>query len=130
MMWSVDKTTSLCWISKFSEAPPDKQLIPVLPPPGINSWFLRVPLKRLQFEILDSRNATFCLTDWEFTKYVLIPVISPFSNSNNCLGVRICSKVCKLARGVNLFKVPPTPSQGGKPENLSKNSFILKNRAV
>ena len=47
-----------------------------------------------------------------FTKNVVIPVILLFANSNNCLGVRICSQAA------NLFKVPQTPSQAGKPENL------------
>ena len=55
--------------------------------------------------------------DCKFTKNVVTSVISLFANSNNCLGVRICSEkgLWKLARAVNLFKVPPTPSQAEKP---------------
>ena len=41
-MCSIDETVSFCWISKFSEAPPDAQFIIVFYPPRTNSWFLRV----------------------------------------------------------------------------------------
>ena len=52
-----------------------------------------------------------------FTKNVVIPVILLFANSKNCLGVRICSQAA------NLFKVPRTPSQAGKPENLRESFY-------
>ena len=131
MLYSIDKKTSFCWINKFLEAPPDTQFITMFSPHGINSLFLRVPLKLLQHENLDSGNGTFSLTDWEFTKYVVTPVISLFANSNNCFRVRICSEkgLCQLARAANLFKVLPTHSQG-KLENLCRNYFIWKNRAA
>ena len=132
MICLIDKTASFCWIGKFLEAPPDTQFITMFTSPGINSWFLWIPLKVLQFENLDSRNGTFSLTDWEFTKHVVTPVISLFVNSNNCFGVRICSEkgLCKLVQAANHFKVLPTQSQRGRPENLCRNSFILKNRAA
>ena len=38
--------------------------------------------------------------------------------------------LCRLAQAANLFKVLPTPSQGGKPENLCRNSFISKNSSL
>ena len=62
----------------------------------------------------------FFLMDFEFTKNAVTPVILLFANSNNCLEIRICS------RAANLLKVPPTPSQAGKSENLCRNPFILK----
>ena len=132
MCCSIDKTTSFYWISKVLEAPPNTQFITTFHPPGINSWFLRVPLNVLKLENLDSRNGTFSLTDWEFTKHVVTPVISLFVNPNNCFGVRICSEkgLCKLLQAANHFKVLPTQSQRGRPENLCRNSFILKNRAA
>ena len=130
MMCSIDKTIPFCWISNFFEVPPDTQFVTTFSPPGIHSLFLRVASKVLQFQNLESRNGTFSLTDWGFIKYVFTPVISLLENSNNCLGVTICSEVCKLARAVNLFNVPPTPSQAGKTEHLCLNSFILKNRAA
>ena len=60
-------------------------------------------------------------TDWEFTMYVVTPVISLLANSNNSLGVRIWSEIglCKLTWAANLFKVSPAPSQGGKPETYA-----------
>ena len=130
MMYLIDKTTSFCWISKFLEA--RRHTVIIFSPPGINSWFLWIPLKVLQFENMDSRNGMFSLTNWEFTKNVVTPVISLLANSNNCIGVKICSDkgLCKLAWAANLIKVLSTPSQGGKPENLCSNSFILKNRAA
>ena len=36
---------------------------------------------------LDSRNGIFFLTDCEFTKNVMTPVIALFTNSNNCWAV-------------------------------------------
>ena len=39
----------LNWISKFLEATPDTQFITMFSPPGVNSWFLWLPLKVLQF---------------------------------------------------------------------------------
>ena len=61
-------------------------------------------------------------TDWEFTMYVVTPVISLLANSNNSLGVRISSEkgLCKLTWAANLFKVSPAPSQGEKPETLCR----------
>ena len=110
MMCSIDKTTSFCWISKFLEAPPDTQVITVISPSGLNSWFFPVSLKVLQFENLDFRNGMFSLIDWEFTKYAVALVISIFADPNNFLGVRICSEngLCKLAGSVNRFKTPAT----------------------
>ena len=132
MMCSIDNTISFSMISKFLEAPPDTHFITMFSPFGINSLFLRVPLKVMQFENLDSRNGTFSLTDYEFAKNVVIPVISLLANSSNCLGVRISSEkvLCKLAQAANLFKVLPTQSQAGKPENLYGYSFILENRTA
>ena len=133
MIYSIDKTFSFCWISRFLEATPDTQFITMFPSPRINSWFLRVPLKVLQIENLDSRNGSvFLVMDCKFTKNVVTPVISLFANSNICLWVRICSEkgLCKLAWAANLFKVPPTPSEAGKPENICRKPFILKNRSA
>ena len=62
-----------------------------------------------------------CYTDWKLTMSVVAPVISLLANSNNSLGVRICSQIglCKLTWAVNLFKVSPAPSQGEKPETYA-----------
>ena len=124
-MCSIDKTTFFCRISKFLEAPPDTQFITMFSPPGINSWFLRVPLKVLQFKNMDSRNGMLSLTDWKFTKYFLTPVIPHFPDSNNCLGVRICSEkgLGKQARAANLFKVPRQYHH--QEENLKTYAGIL-----
>ena len=132
-MYSIDKTLYFFWISKFLEATWGTQLITIFLPPGINSWFLQVPLKVLQFENHDSRNGNVFLNNklWVSKEYL---DTSNFTvcNSNNCLGVRICSEkgLCEQARAANLLEVLPIPSQAGKPENQCRNSFLLKNRTV
>ena len=52
----LNKQNTFFCISKLLEALPGTQFITMFSPPGINSWFLRVPLKVLQFENLDSGN--------------------------------------------------------------------------
>ena len=72
----------------------------------------------------------FSLTDWEFTKYVVTPVIHCLQIRTTAWESEFAPRSLKLARAANLFKVLPTPSQGGKLENLCRNYFILKSRAA
>ena len=98
-------------------------------PPGLNSWFFKVSLRKLQFENLDAKNGMLPLTDCEFTKNVVTPVISLFPNSNNCVGVRISSEkdLSKVAWAGNLLKYH---QHHQKQENLKTYAGILFSRWI
>ena len=58
----------LYWISKFLNAPPDTQFITMFSPAEINSGFVRVSLKVLQFENPDSRKRNVFLNGLQVYK--------------------------------------------------------------
>ena len=75
----------------------------------------------LKFENMDSRNGTFSLE--------VHRVCCGTTNFTVCRckqllgGQNLLCDLCKLAGAVNL-RMHPTPSQGGKPENLCILAFI------
>ena len=83
----------------------------------------KVPLKMLQFENMDSRNGTFSSTYWKFTEYVVAPLISLFADTNNYLGVRICSAISASWRELSVLGCAQRHRGEGEPESLCRNSL-------
>ena len=130
-MCSIDETVSFCWISKFSEAPPDAQFIIVFYPPRTNPLSLRV-----LFQVCNWRpglkEGNFFLNGLQVYKEYYKTLNSTVCKFKQLLGYQDCLEkvLFKVAWHVNLLKVLVKPSQAGKPASLYRNPFILKNRAA
>ena len=119
--------------SKFLKATPDTQFITIFSPLGITHYSSKFPWSCCNLKTWTQGMEMFSLLmDCVFTKNVVTAVILLFTIQTTAWKSEFAlRKVSASSYELPIFfKVLPTASQAGKPENLCRDPFILKNSSL